>query len=122
MGGTRLGNWGPAEFGWVARGSGAGGPRSLDGWHAAIAEFGWVARGSGWHAARSWGPRSLDGWHAARGAGGKRSLVAGTRLGSWGPRSLDGWHATLELGAEGPRSLDGTRAYFRSNAGFASLF
>ena len=27
MGGTRLWSWGPAEFGWVARGFGAGGPR-----------------------------------------------------------------------------------------------
>ena len=45
------------EFGWLAgprtRGSGAGGPQSLDGWHAAqkLGELG--------------GPRSLDGWHAA---------------------------------------------------------
>ena len=58
MGGTRLGSWGPAEFGWLARGSGAEGPQSLDGWHAVWelgtrlrswgpAEFGWVARGFG---------------------------------------------------------------------------
>ena len=54
MGGMRLGSWGPAEFGWVA------GPR-LRSWGPA--EFGWAARGSGTGGAG--GPRSLDGWHAA---------------------------------------------------------
>ena len=46
MGGTRLGSWGPAEFGWVARGFGAAGPRSL--------HVGWVARGSGSGGPRFW--------------------------------------------------------------------
>ena len=72
MGGTRLWSWGPAEFGWVASGFGAGGPRSLD--------VGWVARGSG-----AGGPRSLDGWHAAFPAA----------LDGCGPQ-MDGWHASWE--------------------------
>ena len=78
MGGKRLRNWGPAvldgwgpaEFGWVARGFGAGGPMGgargvwMGGtrlWSRGSAKFGWVARGSG-----AGGPRSLDGRHAAQ--------------------------------------------------------
>ena len=100
---------GAAEFGWVARGFGAGGPRSLDGWQAAL-ELG--ARGV-------W---MLDGWHAAQelaqelGARGVwmggtrlfprlwmavvRRWMGGTRAGS--PRTLDGWHAAQDSGAWGP--------------------
>ena len=126
MGGTRLGSWGPAEFGWVARGFGLGGPRF---WTAGTwlrswgpAEFGWVARGFG-----AGDPRSLDGWHAALG-GARGVWMGGTRL--WrGPRSLGGWHGARGTklwswglarmgggpagsgsgtgGAGGPRSLDG---------------
>ena len=77
MGGTRALELGPAEFGWVARGFGAGGPWSLDGWHAAQELGG--SRGGG---------RSLDGRHAAQ------DLVGA-------PRSLDGWHAAQELGVRG---------------------
>ena len=95
-----------------ACGFGAGGPRSLDGWHAVASPrtldgwhaaqelgargFGWVARGS-----RAGGPRTLDGWHAALGV---RGVWMG---GAQGPRSLDGWHG---FGAGGPRSLDGWHA------------
>ena len=127
MGGTRLGNWGPAEFGWVARGSGAGGP----------AEFGWVARSFGvgargvWMGGTrlwSWGPRSLDGWHAALELGARGVWMAGTRLRSWGVRGVGGgvWMAGTRLGtcwgpaefgwlarnsgAGGSRSLDGWHA------------
>ena len=51
---------GPAEFGWVRRSFGAGGPRSLDldSWHAAQ-ELGAC---DVWKRARSFG---ADGWHAA---------------------------------------------------------
>ena len=88
MGGTRLRSWGPAEFGWVARGSGAriwmGGTR-LRSWGPA--EFGWVARGSGaggprfgWHVA---GPAELDGWHAALELGARGIWMGGTRLMHW---------------------------------------
>ena len=116
---------GARGFGWLARGSGAGGPRSLDGGTRL------------WRWAR--GVWLLDGWRTAQdaaqelgvrgvcmgGAGGpdagtRRGWVMGTRLWSWGsaefgwvacscgdggPRSLDGWHAAQELG--GPRTLDG---------------
>ena len=127
MGGTRLRSWGPAEFGWLARGFGAGGPRSLDGWHAALelgpAEFGWVARGFGvgargvWMGGTrlwSWGPVEF-GWLArGSGAGGFAGwgaefgwLARGSGPGG-GPRSLDGWHAAQELGVRGVW-MDGTR-------------
>ena len=68
MGGTRLGvargsELGPAEFGWVARGSGRWGQAEFGGWHAARelgpAEFGWLARNSG---AGGRGPAEF-GWH-----------------------------------------------------------
>ena len=80
--------------GWVARGSGAGGPRSLDGWH----ELGpGPAILDGWHAAQelgargvwSWGP--TDFWHAAKlGACGFGCQELRTRLWSWGTQ-LWGW-------------------------------
>ena len=100
MGGTRLWSLGPAEFGWVARGvargfgwhaargSGAGGPRSLDGWHAALEIRtrlrSWApavqeqceARGfelgvrGVWMGDAGAGSHSLGGQHAASGAGG----------------------------------------------------
>ena len=64
MAGTQLWSWGLAQFGWAARGSGAGGPHGVwMGELGAHAEFGWVACGSGTGGAG--GPRSLDGWHAA---------------------------------------------------------
>ena len=92
MGGTRLWSWGPAEFGWVARGLWSWGldvGTRLRSWGPA--EFGWVARGSaaavprfwmGGMRLRTWGP--ADGW-VARG------------FGAGGPRSLDWWHAALAL-------------------------
>ena len=55
------------NFGWVARGSAARGPRSLDGWHAAQ-ELG--ARGFGWL-----------GWHVALGA--SAVWMGGARLMHW---------------------------------------
>ena len=92
--GTRL-------AGWVARGSGAGGSRSLDGWHAAL-ELGargvWVL--DGWHAAQELGARGF-GW-LARGSG-----AGGPQMDGWhAAQELDGWHAHVaeELGARrGPR-------------------
>ena len=84
----------------MARGSGAAGPRSLAGWHAALelgargGGFGWLARSSG-----AGGSHSLDGRHAAQ------ELGARMEFGwvSWGPtQSLDGWHAAQELGELGP--------------------
>ena len=106
MCGTRLA-WGPRL---------RSGPRSLDGWHAALdrgvwmgfgpgGRFGWVARGSG-----AGGPRSLDGtrlgaagprfgsWHMAQELGARRLNGFGWVARSWGPAVLDGWHAALELG------------------------
>ena len=66
MGGTRLGSWGPAEFGRVARGFGAWAPRSLG--------------AAGWHAAQELGARGvLGGWHAAQ-EGARGVWVGGTRL------------------------------------------
>ena len=130
LGGKRLWSWRSAEFGWVARSFGRG-PRSLDGWHAALegargvwvggtgpavldrwhaalelglAQFGWVARGSGaggcvefgWVAgprARGSGAGASRVWMVARGsgtggAGGPRSLEGGTRLWSRAPAVL----------------------------------
>ena len=83
---ARGSGWGPAEFGWLARGFGAGGLRSslelgargvwIRSWEPA--EFGWLARGSGAGGSRFWlagtwrGPAefgwNLDGWHAANDA------------------------------------------------------
>ena len=132
MGGTRLGSWGPAEFGWVAHAAlelGARGVWVLGGWHSAqelgARGFGWLARGTGagprsldgwqdgwqdgWHAV------VLDGWHAAQ------ELGAHMELGwvSWGPaQSLDGWHAAQELGELGARGvwMGGTRLWSRAPA------
>ena len=81
--------------GWVARSFGRG-PRSLDGWHAALEGargFGVLACSSG-----AGGSHSLDGRHAAQ------ELGVYIEFGwvSWGPaQSLDGWHAALEQGARG---------------------
>ena len=113
---------GARGFGWLACGSGAGGR-----WHVDL-ELGargvWRAHGLG-----AGGPRSLDGWHAARSWGprfwmaGTRLRSWGPADGSEargfgaGPRSLDGWHAAQELGAVGwhaaqelGASLDGWHA------------
>ena len=90
MGGKRLRNWGPAvldgwgpaEFGWVARGFGAGGPMGGTRlWSWGPAEFGWVARGFG-----AGGLRSLGGWHAAQELGARGVWMGGMRLRSscWG--------------------------------------
>ena len=87
-------SWGPAEFGWVACGSGIEGPRSLDGWH--------VARGL------DGGGAAEDGWHAALELGARGEGMVGTWQGSWGPAMGStrlrswcpfGWHAAQELGA-----------------------
>ena len=128
MGGTRLWSWGPAEFGWVARGSGsgAGGPRF---W---LRHAGWHARHNGWHAARSGARGVCNGWVAHGSGGGPRVWMGGTGstpLTSWGPaefgwvargsgtggggpRSLDGWHAALEQGTAVPGTfnIDGLSA------------
>ena len=104
MGGTQL--WaGPAEFGWVASGSG-GGPRSLGGWHGARG-FGWVARSSGVR-----GSQSLDGRHAAEELGARMEFGWVT-----GPQSLDGCEEQGELGARGVWT-GGTRLWSRTPAVF----
>ena len=126
--GTRLWSWGPAVLydrhavqelgarGWVARGFGAGGPRNLDRWHAALEGAGGVWVGGT-------GPAVLDGWHAAL-EGARTIWMGGTRLRSWGlgaawslvgwrarGHNLDGWHAGQELGELGARGvwMGGTR-------------
>ena len=120
MGGMRLGSWGPAEFGRLARGFGV----SAAGWHAAL-EL--EVRGvlDGWHAALA-GARGVwvggtgaalelglaqFGW-AARGSGAGGCMefgwVAGPRAhgsGAGGPQSLDGWHAAQELEELGARGV-----------------
>ena len=89
----------------MARGFGAGGPRSLDGWHAAQ-ELG--ARGFGWVVQLGAAAQELR----------ARRWIGGTRRGVWmggtGPAVLDGWHAAQfgwaarVSGAGGPAwSLDG---------------
>ena len=87
----------------MARGFGAGGPRSLE----LRARGVWM----GGTRLRSWGPTEFgrlhavlelavsDGWHAAQEMGGRGVWMGGTRLRSWGPAVLDGWDAALELGA-----------------------
>ena len=116
--GTRLAGW-VARFGWVARGFGAGGPRSLGvGWVAGAGArgFGWLARGSGagglqhavvfeWLACSSGagGSHSLDGRHAAQ---------------ELGARMEFGWHVAQELGELGARGvwMGGTRLWSRAPA------
>ena len=97
MGGARLRSWGPAEFGWLARGVWMGGTRL---WSWGPAEFGWVARGFG-----AGDPRNLDGWHAALELGARGVWIGGTALelgargfawlargsGAGGPRRLSSW-------------------------------
>ena len=104
MGGTRLRSWGPADFGWLARGSGAGGMQ-MDGWRgfgAGSAEFGWVARSFGAGGPRSLvargGARTLDGWPQELGAvaRGPRFWMAGMQLWSWGARTV--WMGGMEFG------------------------
>ena len=82
--GTRL-------AGWVARGSGAGGPRSLDRWHTALElARGWVARGFGAGAPWSLGGTQL--WAGVAEFGwvwrGHGEFGGGTRLWSRAPAVL----------------------------------
>ena len=86
--------------GWVARSFGRG-PRSLDGWHAALEGargFGVLACSSG-----AGGSHSLDGRHAAQELGARMEFgwVAGPWQGSWGPAEF-GWVAR-GFGAGRPR-------------------
>ena len=102
--------------GWVARGFGAGDPRNLDRWHAAL-------EGAGGVWVDVTGPAVLDGWHAAL-EGARTIWMGGTRLRSWGlgaawslvgwrarGHNLDGWYAGQELGELGARGvwMGGTR-------------
>ena len=87
MGGTQL--WaGPAEFGWVARGSG-GGPRfwnaGMQLWSWGLAQFGWAARGSG-----AGGPHGvwMGGGPVAGELGARGVWMGGTRLWSRAPAVL----------------------------------
>ena len=45
------------------------------------------------------GPRSLDGWHAALELGARGVWMGGTRLWSWGPAVLDGTKTKIQLPA-----------------------
>ena len=88
---------------------GAGGPRSLDGWHAAQelrARGVWM--GGTWPRGLDGGGAAEDGWHAALELGARGEGMVGTWQGSWGPAMGStrlrswcpfGWHAAQELGA-----------------------